>query len=111
MCNEKVMLTPKQAKKLQSFNLSNEKNRVECILDHVDNLGKDDFWRLRVPDLSTEDLIKAIYIGYEVEKTPEEKLVDYFSRMDNDTADASALIAKGIYETLKILELKVEGIN
>lgn len=61
--------------------------------------------------MNFDSLAIALYDSYEVEKTPEEKLSEYFHRLDNDTADDSKLIAKGIYETVKILGLKVEGIN
>ena len=64
-----------------------------------------------ITDMNFDSLAIALYDSYEVEKTPVEKLVEYFQRMDNDTAEDSVLVAKGVYETLKILGIEVKGIN
>lgn len=111
MTNDKIVLNPKQGKMLKSFDLSTEKNRIECIMDHERYLGKEDLFGRRIPDLTTENLIKAIYIGYEVEKTPEEKLVDYYNDFKKVDGRDSEIITKTIINTLNILDKKVEGIN
>lgn len=53
-----------------------------------------------------DDVISAIVNGYEVEKTPEELLRKYY-----ESGDTSYHEAMGIRQTLKILGIKIEGVN
>lgn len=63
-----------------------------------------------IKEMNFDSLAIAIYDSYEVEKTPEEKLADYYKKL-NLNEDSSADIAFGIMKTLQMLEIKVEGIN
>lgn len=66
-----------------------------------------------------EELAKALLIGYEVEKSPEEKVADYLAEAEDFRADAAdgnyyefcnGRIA-GIKQTLYILGIKIEGVD
>lgn len=60
--------------------------------------------------LSLEDMAKCLIIGYEVEKTPEEKLADLYIKLDKkDRFDYA--YGRGIDAALNILDIKVKGIN
>jgi hypothetical protein len=67
-----------------------------------------------------ELFLKAILNGYEVEKTPEDNLRDYYNalRKINNNKEIppsqridAACEQKGIEMTLKLLDIKIEGVN
>ncbi len=49
--------------------------------------------------------------GYEVVPTPEEQLKDYYKGLDVIGTQGDHLIAEGIQDTLRILGIKIKGIN
>lgn len=69
--------------------------------------------------LPTETLISALYIGYEVEQTPEEKVRQTFDYAleqignlgDHPQAEHWKGLKTGIITTLAILNIKIEGVN
>ena len=108
MCNEKIVIKKEQAEAISELLQLKRKDLI--IKQHLSGPGD---WIAEYDSLNwmvTETLIKALYIGYEVVKTPEEKLIDYYKEL-NLNEDSSADIAFGIIKTLKILGIKVEGIN
>lgn len=110
---EIVTLNPEQGKLLseyyEKYNLSTPEKRVKFIIEHDNRVNRDNSFPYDfIPGLRTDDLIKALYIGYEVEQTPEEKLLTYYE-VEKNEQNVEAKTA--IEETLKILGLKVEGIN
>ncbi|MDQ0174458.1 hypothetical protein [Bacillus chungangensis] len=64
-------------------------------------------------DLQT--LMAAMVNGYEIEKTPEEKLLAYYKNMwmcEDDSGTMYSLgVCEGIRNTLEILGITVEGIS
>jgi len=60
-------------------------------------------------ELDREALLHAIFYGYEVEQTPEEKLREYYESLDMQSREADE--AYGVRETLNILGITIEGIN
>lgn len=69
-------------------------------------------------DLKTKDLASALINGYEVEETPEEKILETFKRQvywqkTNDIFDkrAHTAYADAILYTLDTLGIKIKGIN
>lgn len=107
MGNEKVVIKKDQAEDIEE--LLRIKSKELIVKQHLNGPGN---WIADYDSLNwmvTDTLIKALYIGYEVEKTPEEKLVEYYKELKFNASSAD--IAFGITETLKILGLKVEGIN
>lgn len=49
--------------------------------------------------------------GYEVVPAPEEQLRDYYRGLDIVGTEGDHLIAEGIQDTLRILGIKIKGIN
>jgi hypothetical protein len=67
-----------------------------------------------------EKFLKAIINGYEVEKEPEEYFQDYFNFVNKSATDKNrtpdervkfAYEKQGIEMTLKLLDIKIEGVN
>ena len=66
-----------------------------------------------------DTLIRALYIGYEVETTPEEKVYEWFKAMQLNKNSAVTHVAKSNYDImmtagLQILEclgIKIKGVN
>lgn len=64
--------------------------------------------------ISDDDFIKALYIGYEVEKTPEERIQSYYARLDKRPLcepHTDYYVARGIRKTLDTLGITIEGVN
>jgi hypothetical protein len=64
-------------------------------------------------DMPEDTLIRALYIGYEVEETPEDKVKQlYFKLLRTDENDqySTGMIA-GMKQTLEALRIKIEGVN
>ena len=61
----------------------------------------------------SDELLHALVIGYEVERTPEERLRDYYEYLQRIKSDSiyDDLRAEAVEETLDILGITVEGIN
>ena len=68
--------------------------------------------KISMPFITTcsYEFAKAILIGYELDKTPEEKLADLYNELDKrDRFDYA--YGCGIDAALNILDIKVKGIN
>lgn len=113
---------------------------VARALDSYKKVGLtvEDFARFRgnwtgdikaVRSLTVDDLARALYVGYEVEKTPEElrdiahgKIRDYYNKIERDEKWADLVddydrswqrfyMRQSIREVLRILDVKIDGIN
>lgn len=58
-------------------------------------------------ELSLDSMIRAIYIGYEVEETPEEKVWSFY----HTKAACDMHPHHAIQHVLNILNIKIEGVN
>lgn len=56
-------------------------------------------------------LMSALVVGYEIEKSPEEMLREYYEEFSRFPDDYEAGVLEGIYKTLDILGVTIEGIN
>lgn len=61
-------------------------------------------------------LCQALYIGYTAEKTPEEKVLEYFNAYRNKILNGTAtpieeLVAQAIETTCHLLNVKIKGVN
>jgi hypothetical protein len=65
--------------------------------------------------LSLDSLIRAVYIGYEVEKTPEEKVKELYDNYGPNSqghqVNMDERVQMGIKLALKSIGMKVEGIT
>lgn len=65
--------------------------------------------------VSRSSLMEALVNGYEVERTPHEELREYYESLNTTGWPSDAYVdsgrRNGIKETLRILGIKVEGVN
>lgn len=68
-------------------------------------------------NLSTYEFSKILIVGYEVEQTPEEKLLSWYQEQNNiwgfhlDGEVEARVTVQAIEKTLDILGIKIKGIN
>jgi hypothetical protein len=120
---EPLVLTKEQAEAIQTLNrLSGGKDDVlkQKALGRV--WGRD---LACIDSLSLDELARSLYVGYEVEKTQEEKEAEIRERYDDLKSiyriymgnerfeEATELIGRqrGIRDTLDMLGIKIEGVN
>lgn len=62
--------------------------------------------------IDDDDFLASLYIGYEVEPSPEEKLREYYEDL-RDSSEGSIYWTRseGVLTTLQILGIKIEGVN
>ena len=101
---EKVKLNSKQATALE-YVLSKYTGK-EIILTHASNPNG---WLERASGINSLDfdtLVKAIYYGYEIEQTPEEKLEELYDKYENyflmSTSQTQRSYYQGICHGIKI---------
>jgi hypothetical protein len=77
------------------------------------NLGE---YERRLTTIPFDDLVTAVYVGYEIEQTPEDKLRAYYENA-KQCADIYAngegfrIEADTIVKTLDLLGIKIGGVN
>jgi hypothetical protein len=119
---EKAIVNQKQAK---SLDLVLERNTGKSTFpaSFIENHAKYpdlwvDFKGINGMDLDT--LIRALYVGYEVVKSPEEKVLHYYNSLteliddrETNSLDSYELLREkmGVKNTLHFLGMKIEGIN
>ncbi|MEB5480946.1 hypothetical protein P8825_15375 [Shouchella clausii] len=114
MKTEKVaLLTKRQAATVEE--LKKEYGKSRAVSRHVVGLTYSQYPATK--ELSTDTLIRALYIGYEVVNTIEDRKRDvkrYFDRFSDDGYRANSRgrsYQSIICETLNLLDIKIEGIN
>jgi hypothetical protein len=67
-----------------------------------------------------DELMSALVNGYEIEKSPEDKVREYYEGLietkqdlsnDDYTRELAAYEASGVSKTLNLLGIKIEGVN
>jgi hypothetical protein len=64
--------------------------------------------------LDLDTLIQALYYGYEIEKSPEDKVREYYEGYETCTPELAGMYAgirEGVRQTLNLLGIKIEGVN
>jgi hypothetical protein len=104
---EKALITKEQAVALENA-LSQCEKKSLVIENHIHGLWSG--CRKPLSGLSLETLIVATYIGYNIERTKEEKLLAYIKQL-NDDAEQGELIASskmvGVMKALEILGIEL----
>jgi hypothetical protein len=117
----KPLLTKEQAKAMEAIlktiesgdvmTLSTKAKAVAYKLDDYGFVGS----RREADSISDDDFIAALYIGWEVEQTPEEKVREYYERSkptghhcEMQPGDFKVM---AIRHTLNLLGIKIEGVN
>lgn len=67
---------------------------------------RDDFKPLK--DMGFDKFVAALVNGWEVEKTPHERIKEYY---DTNANLGNTLVTAGVRNTLKYLDIKIAGIN
>lgn len=125
MDTNKPVLTKKQAKAMESIQLMLEMASYhpwQSKADVVDfKLRRLDFHaeRSAADTISDDDFIKALYIGYEVEETPEDKVREVYRTAKEVEISMRTEkfqmkwegVQQGVKETLKALGITIEGVN
>lgn len=115
---EKIKLTRKQAKAIEA--LIGESHLESAISLTLYKFREQKKWNreelLSLNELSYEQILQALYVGYEVEETKEERLFTLFKEVEEksmlgDEDNYFYGYCSGIKETLKILKIKIKGIN
>ncbi|WP_077736238.1 DUF1642 domain-containing protein [Bacillus sonorensis] len=101
---KKPVITKEQAEAIQFLRSGGNDWTEDDILEHhVANRWFNEYAPLN--NLYTIVLAAALINGYEVEKTPEEKVREYFVDLA-ESCDRRAVIS-----TLNLLGIKIEGVN
>lgn len=107
--SDKVKLTKEQAEAVVSACISWEKHQIVKI--HLENPND---WCNDCEALSgikPDTIIRALYIGYEVEQSTEEKIYELWKSQKYSKADDQIRTEYGIERVLEIIGMKVKGIN
>lgn len=118
---KKVTLTKEQA---EAIELAKERDDIDRIVNAASSDKPGWYAGKYVPlnALTLETLMTALVNGYEVEKTPEENVQDYFNRLIElqhqahekaDHEQESEFLSEqlGVKMTLDLLDIKIEGVN
>ncbi|MFK4167659.1 hypothetical protein ACI2LM_15580 [Paenibacillus lautus] len=108
-----VQLTQEQADAL--ILIMNHKPADEIVLLHSSMfIVTRERWRDELDplnDLSMDEMIRAIYFGYEIARTPEEKLLQEFEQAEARFGADSMAFKTGLQMAAEILGHKVAGVN
>jgi hypothetical protein len=107
---DKVKLTKEQATTIEEckkrlFLLFSQTAAADIVVTAA--LDRSDSPKLGI---SLDSLIRALYIGYEVEVSPEEKVRKFYNDLDPNASYGTAS-RFAVKETLKMLGIKIEGVN
>lgn len=103
------MLSKEQAEALKDV-LKTKELKTNVVTGHLDvNNWRSDWSPLN--DLSLDTLIRALYIGYEVEKTPEAIIWEEYQYQRDPNEAANDSFADGMKFVIDTLNIKIKGIN
>ncbi|MEG7333299.1 hypothetical protein [Bacillus sp. 0102A] len=114
----KPTITKEQAEVIQKFmDGGKDRSGSDLLRLHAKDCWGKEYSCLNDLDLMT--LAAALVNGYEVEKTPEEKVREYFESLWSDYCDsddpfievACESARAAVKETLNLLGIKIEGVN
>ncbi len=111
----KTMLTQEQATALQDMLNTAEGIKSHVITAHVeinltDRATIAPEWQC-IYDLPLDTVASALYLGYDIEKTPHEKLKERYVNVKSSCISYNRGVMIGIVDTLNTLGIEVEGIN
>jgi hypothetical protein len=104
---EKVSLLKVEVSALESALEINGMVKSNVVQWHSMNLW--DGIRSPLNDIDLDTVIRALYMGYEVEADPEEKVKAYYQTIANDRHSAGQKV--GLLNTLNLLNIQIKGVN
>jgi argonaute-like protein implicated in RNA metabolism and viral defense len=116
---EKVLLSKEEAAALVSaFEISGG-DKANVIHWHSQNIWDGD--RAPLNELDLDTVCRALYVGYEIEAGPEEKVLDYFLKgqkikdefIASENPNSAYIVGNldGVKDTLNLLNIQIKGIN
>jgi hypothetical protein len=106
----KVMISNEEAAALESALEVNGGDKANVVHWHAQDLW--DGKRAPLNDLDLGTVCTALYVGYEVEAGPEEKLLDYHQSLDTSREfSAEWHMSLAVTKTLNLLNIQIKGIN
>jgi hypothetical protein len=116
---ELMTVSKEVAEALEKVKEDQKNNFARIVEYHVEESPEWSSELAPLNSLSLDSMIRALYIGYEVEKTPEEKIKELFDSYGPQLTGFRAghhepddeRVQMGIKLTLDKLGMKVEGIN
>ncbi|MCA1184790.1 hypothetical protein [Bacillus licheniformis] len=113
---KKPVITKEQAEALEAFLEVGTKEELLTAKVHCCHFG-DEYSGINTIDIMT--LASALINGYEVEKTPEEKVREFYEKLCDGYDRAQfhedkgkyLLMQRAVRETLNRLGMKIEGVN
>jgi hypothetical protein len=100
---EKVMLSKEEAKALESALEVNGGDKANVVHWHARELWSNE--REVLNDLDLDTVCRALYEGYEIEPSPEEKIKTYYD------ATPKGYTTAVIEDVLNLLNIQIQGIN
>ncbi|MED4206565.1 hypothetical protein [Neobacillus mesonae] len=101
---QKVLLSKKEATALKNALERSRGDKSSVIQWHSHNLWDEKTAPLNDVDLDT--VCKALYVGYEVEPGPEEKVLEIYNDLE-----VNGRAREIVKEVLKIFNIQIKGIN
>jgi hypothetical protein len=108
---ETIILTKPQAAALATVK-RDYGNEIESLVNyHVNHVWTSEHLQpLNELDLNT--LLEAYFKGYKIELSKEEQILEIYTRIENEEGDEfHAGMLEGIKLVIRVLELKIKGIN
>lgn len=102
----KVLLSKEQAAALESAKNGCNFDKAAIVRWHADDLWEGD--RAALNKLELDALCTALYVGYEVEPGPEEKVFHFYVQVMKFGGHGQADVIK---QTLNLLGKEIKGIN
>lgn len=102
---EKVKVSQKVADELKQVK---EPSAAVFKMAHCDDA---DEYKKHFGNLTFDELIRALYIGYEIEETPEEELARIYQSHKVEVCMSDPHFNRGIKTALHVLGIKIKGIN
>jgi hypothetical protein len=104
---EKVMLSKEEAQALEAALEINGGVNANVVSWHaVNGLWEGD--RSALNDLDLDTVARALYIGYEIEPSPGDKVKEYFDQLNNKSLSSGRVV---VIDVINLLNLQIKGIN
>ncbi|MEK5085883.1 hypothetical protein MKY98_02890 [Paenibacillus sp. FSL M8-0228] len=111
---DKAILTQAQAEAIDYFLTASHWTSEMFVRKHVENPHRWSAPRDVLNGVPLDTIIRALYIGYEVRQTMEERMLAHFKEPKGYLAEydtENVIYRKGMAKALEIAGIKVPGIN
>lgn len=106
---EKVKVSKKVAVAIDAALADIQSNKAILMVHEDAGKWTEEFEPLNTLDFDT--LARAIYIGFEVVQTPEEKVEEYYKKLLYSDDKHCKIMALSVRHTLSLLKIRIKGVN